>query len=134
MADNPFQRLTGPGPLGKRLSEALGQERFGLLDLATILSRQTIQDRWFKDTTVHLDGYTFERCRFDRCQLVTEHATYILRNCVISPDCGVFFGEPALKTVRLLMQTLYDKKRISPMKGEEKIFPQQNSDGTFTLE
>lgn len=132
MADNPFERLTDPGPLAERLSEALGQQRSPFMGL--LLARLTIQDRWFKDTTVHLDGYTFERCRFDRCQLVTEYATFVLRNCVISPDCGIYFNGAALKIARLLMQVLHGKQRINPVKGEEGIFPQQNPDGTFTLE
>jgi len=134
MADKPFERLAELGPLARRILEGLGQEQSPFADLATILSGQTIQDRWFKDTTVYLDGYTFERCRFDRCQLFTEYATFVIRNCAIAPDCGIHFGGPALKIARLLMQVLLTKRRINQVKGEEGVFPKQNPDGTFTLE
>lgn len=93
-----------------------------------------IQDRWFKDETIKIDGYTFERCRFDRCNLVSELATFTFRQCFISPDCGLFFVGPALKVARLLMHTLAVKARITRVAGEEAIYAPINPDGTFSLE
>lgn len=92
-----------------------------------------IGDRWFKDQTLHVDGYTFERCRFDRCNLITEVATFSFSECVISPDCALYFRGPALKTVRLLMHALQIKDRIQVVPGEEELCAQINRDGTFTL-
>lgn len=93
-----------------------------------------IQDRWFKDDVVYIDGYIFEKCRFDRCKLITENATFTFRNCFISPDCRLFFKGPALKIVRLLMHTLRMQKRIQILRGEEGVYATPNSDGTFSLE
>jgi hypothetical protein len=59
-----------------------------------------IQARWFKGETIHIDGYTFERCRFDGCNLVTEMATFAFKDCVIGPDCSLYFTGPALKVAR----------------------------------
>src|SRR5260370_5423437 len=56
-----------------------------------------IQARYFKNETIRIDGYTFERCRFDGCHLVTEWSTFAFRECGLSPDCGLYFTGPALK-------------------------------------
>ena len=93
-----------------------------------------IRSRYFKNETVRIDGYTFERCRFDGCSLVTEMATFTFRECVISADCGLFFTGPALKVARLLMHTLEVKGRIVRVAGEDALFAHVNPDGTFTLE
>jgi hypothetical protein len=93
-----------------------------------------VEGRWFKDVVVYLDGYVFERCRFDRCQLITEQATFTFRQCVISSDCGVVFSGLALKVARLLMNTLKDKGRVEVMPAEQNLLPLITSDGTFTLE
>ena len=93
-----------------------------------------IQDRWFKDQTLHIDGYVFERCRFDNCKLVTVMATFTFRSCFIAPTTRVYYDGPALKAVKLLMHDLAIKQRIQPQSEEGGIFPTINPDGTFTLE
>ncbi len=93
-----------------------------------------IQDRWFKDTTIHIDGYTFERCRFDRCTLLTEFAAFAFRQCFISPDCRLYFAGPSLKVVQLLMHTLRTQDRVQLLPGEEGVCAVLNPDGTFSLE
>lgn len=93
-----------------------------------------IRDRWFRDETLKIDGYTFERCRFDRCNLVTEMATFTFRHCFISPDCGMYFAGPALKVARLLMHTLRVKTRVTTVAGEEAMYAPLNPDGTFSIE
>jgi len=40
------------------------------------MSNPTIQKRWFKNETIDIDGYVFEDCRFDNCQLITEMPTF----------------------------------------------------------
>ena len=94
----------------------------------------TIHGRWFKDQTVPIDGYTFERCRFDRCKLLTEFATFTFRQSFISSDCQLLFQGPSLKIVRLLMHQLAMGNRIQKYFGEEAVFPTLHTDGTFTLE
>lgn len=93
-----------------------------------------IRDRWFKGESIRIDGYTFERCRFDGCSLVTEMATFTFKSCFISPDCGLYLVGPALKVARLLMHTLTVKNRITRVAGEEALYATLNQDGTFSLE
>jgi len=93
-----------------------------------------IRSRWFKNETLRIDGYRFERCRFDSCNLVTEMASFAFKDSVIGPDCGLYFTGPALKVARLLMHTLEVKGRIVRVAGEEALFAHVNPDGTFTLE
>jgi hypothetical protein len=93
-----------------------------------------IRDRWYKDENIHIDMYTFERCRFDRCNFITENATYVFRNCFISRDCKLFFKGPSLKVVRLMMHYLRITGRVSVMEGEEGVYATLNPDGTFSLE
>ncbi len=78
-----------------------------------------IRDRWFKGETLRIDGYTFERCRFDACKLVTENATFSFKDCFIAADCAVLFAGPALKVARLLAHVLRVKGRVTQLDGEE---------------
>jgi hypothetical protein len=93
-----------------------------------------VQFRWFKDETIHIDGYTFDDCRFDGCTLVTEMATFGFHRCYISPNCRVYFQGMALKIVRLLMHVLRVQARVVPHEDELGVYATINKDGTFTLE
>jgi hypothetical protein len=93
-----------------------------------------VQGAWFKDQTVNIDGYVFERCRFDRCKLITEHATFVFRQCYLSADCSIYFNGPALKIARLLLHLLREQGRVQVGADEHGVFATLNHDGTFTLE
>lgn len=106
-----------------------------LADIAkSMLPAGPVRGAWFKNQAVSIDGYTFEDCRFDSCQLVTESATFSFRRCFISSDCRLFFRGPALKTVRFLMHALQLQKRVEVRVDELGVYATINSDGTFTLE
>jgi len=103
-----------------------------LVSLANILSSTSsapqipppppvIKDRWFKGQTINLDGYVFEKCRFDNCRLVTKTATFALRNCFVDQTSKVLFDGPALKSVRLLMHLL-DSRAVFPIKSGTPAF------------
>ena len=92
-----------------------------------------IQDRWFKDETINIDGYTFQRCRFDRCKLIIEWATFSFENSFISPDCTLYFNGPALKTARLLIHHMRLGQRFELKENELGLAATINTDGTFTL-
>lgn len=144
MANEPKDRPVGLGDLARILANLRSEgpdpqpgplERALMAPLFTELpAPPVVQKRWFKDQTIRIDGYTFEQCRFDRCKLVTEMATFTFKGCFISPDCGVYFVGPALKVARLLMHTLRVKGRIREVEGEEGVYARLNSDGTFSLE
>jgi len=94
-----------------------------------------IRDRWFKGQTIHIDGYTFERCRFDACTLVVGMATFILRQCYVDPTCRLYFSGPSLKLARLMLHMMRIQGRIQMLPGEEGVFAQLGgADGTFTVE
>jgi hypothetical protein len=116
------------GDLGKAVGD------FARTDQLSPPPAPTIMGRWFKDQTIHIDGYTFELCRFDNCKLVTEFATFAFRRSFISPDCQVFFTGPSLKIARLLMHHLAQAGRVQKYPGEDAVFPTLNLDDTFTLE
>ena len=93
-----------------------------------------IQDRWFRGQTIYIDGYTFERCRFDACTLVMGNATFAFRQCFIAETCRLFFSGPSLKVARLLLHTMRIQGRIQTLAGEEGVFAAMGADGTFTVE
>ncbi len=59
-------------------------------------------DETFKDAKVFLDGKSFYRCRFERCEIVING----LMGCtLVDPrfvDCSWSFNGPALNTFQLL--------------------------------
>ena len=125
----------------KTLPEALRLPQLEGLRLSDLLGAPTftpqppiIQDRWFKDTTLYIDGYVFERCRFDQCNLGTELATFAFRECFLAPDTRIYFKGPSLKIARLLTHFLRIQGRIQMARGEEGIYATINHDGTFSLE
>src|SRR5262245_52513438 len=67
--------------------------------LAALPVSRTVADRWFKDQTLKIDGYAFERCRFDRCKLVSEMATFTFKESVVSSDCQLYFTGASMKVV-----------------------------------
>ncbi len=121
--------------LAKQSAKASSGESALATILSGITSGPTISDRWFSGTTVYLDGYTFERCRFDSCNLVTERATFSFRDCFISPNCDLYFKGPALKVVQLILHSLGLKGRVSQTLSDVLLglFPTVNNDGTFSI-
>ncbi len=84
-------------------------------------------NQYFRNQRIFLDGYTFTRCRFDACELVTYKGTFVFDHCVIGDDTIISYGGEALKIVQL-----FNSK--SPYWN---LFPnivaQRNLDGTFTI-
>src|SRR5262245_48193739 len=108
--------------LGEIFSGRMGQGgRRSTILTPNLAVHPTIVDRWFKDETLHIDGYTFQGCRFDRCKLVTESGTFNFENCYISPDCELFFDGTALKVVRLLMHHLQIIGKINLTETEKLV-------------
>ncbi len=85
------------------------------------------EGQYFLNQTVYLDDYTFIRCRFDNCTLITNKGTFKFNQCVIS-NCVVFYSQEAYKIVKLF-------NSLTPYAN---IYPQfqatMNADGTFTIE
>ena len=59
-----------------------------------------VQDRYYKNQTVVLDGYTFTNCCFHNCVLVTETGTFSLKSCAVW-NCQIRYGPNAVRIIRL---------------------------------
>ena len=92
--------------------------------LSQLLLYQQVQEHWFKNKQVTLDGYHFTRCRFDGCMLYINSAEFLLTSCVIAPDCKVFFGQKVSKILRVYF-------REHP--GNGYYAPIAEPDGTITI-
>src|SRR5262245_48947239 len=125
-AEDPLKSLAGIFAANRRSASTdpptTLRDLLSMGGYAPIQTAPPVVDRWFKDQTLHVDGYTFVRCRFDRCQLVTEVATFAFTDCYIAPTCSLYFQGAALKTVRFLLHALRIKNRISEQPGEEGLF------------
>lgn len=104
---------TPPGsPIPSLLAHFLGQYS------------KTISDRYYKNETIYLDGYTFINCCFHNCNLVTFAGTFTLKSCTIAG--GVFqFGPDAIRIIKLFNLTS-QKPNL--------FYPQVDSDYAVTIE
>ncbi len=84
-------------------------------------------NQYFRNQRIYIDGYTFQNCRFDACELITYQGTFVFDHCVIGDDTIISYGGEALKVVKL-----FNSK--SPYWS---LFPnivaQINPDRTFTI-
>lgn len=84
--------------------------------------------QYFLNQVVYIDDYTFERCRFDGCRLITFKGTFRFIHCVISTNTVIEYGGEAFK-----IATLFNSKT-----AYAHLYPnfivKINFDGTFTLE
>lgn len=84
--------------------------------------------QYFLNQVVYIDDYTFERCRFDGCKLITFKGTFRFVHCVISTNTVIEYGGEAFK-----IATLFNSKTTYA-----DLYPNFkaiiNLDGTFTLE
>lgn len=71
-------------------------------DIAAIIAKlaANVRDRYYKQQTVYLDGYTFTNCCFHNCILITETGTFSLKSCTIV-SCSVRYGPNAVRVIRL---------------------------------
>lgn len=48
-----------------------------------------VDNSYWKDETIQLDGYHFRRCRFNNCQLIFSTTNYKLDHCRIDDNCTI---------------------------------------------
>lgn len=87
-----------------------------------------VKQMWFNNKSLHLDGYKFIGCRFDRCRLEISSSNFELRNCLIDNDCILIYGRNISKVIRLF------NNRV-PLAFEKfpEFCPTRNNDGTITI-
>ncbi len=84
--------------------------------------------QYFLNQTVYIDDYTFNKCRFDNCRLITFKGTFKFKHCVIDASTVIQYGGEAYKIATLFNVTTLNR-RLYP-NFEVKM----NEDGTFSLE
>ncbi len=85
------------------------EEKAGLAGLAGIAAlfavlaalAKNVENRYYKDQTVYLDGYNFSNCVFDHCVLSTNVGTFLLRSCKLINGCTLQYGPNAARIIRL---------------------------------
>lgn len=90
-----------------------------------------MDDGFFKDQKILIDGYRFYNCRFEDCKLVSLRGTFEFHRCVF-PRTSRVYGEEALKCLQL---TLVGWEGVEALKDSyaEGCFPKINSDGSYTI-
>ena len=88
-----------------------------------------VQNIWYNEKTVHLDGYIFDGCRFDRCKLCFVSANFRLINCYIGEGTTINVGGDAVLPIRFF--NYFANKEVS--KAHPFFAPFQNLDGTITI-
>jgi hypothetical protein len=128
-----------PSPLAKYLAEkgyssslheAMGGTLPASVPLSSLLGQLTnfskhIEDRFYKNDRIPLDGYTFKNCGFHNCVLSTDSGVFTLEGCALH-NCTVEFGPDAVKVIKLWHSS-----------GASSQFPdfnpRRNTDGTITI-
>lgn len=116
------------------LSEILGytkkSEETKLNDFTNFLAALAYkkEGQYFLNQVVYIDDYTFERCRFDGCKLVTFKGTFRFVHCVISENTIIEYGGEAFRVAKLFNS----KTAYANFYPNFKVTI--NIDGTFTLE
>ena len=72
------------------------------LGLASALAqRLQVNDVWFNDRAVSLDGYNFQSCRFDNCKLHIASANFEMHKCFVDDNTVIFYHGEMVKILRL---------------------------------
>lgn len=86
------------------------------------------EGQYFLNQTVYIDDYTFVRCRFDNCTLITNKGTFKFLQCVIGNGTVIRYGGEALKITKLFnSMSVYGQYYPS-------FLAKINADGTFNIE
>ena len=82
--------------------EKLPSSGLGLASLAAALAQKPrVNDVWFNGKTVSLDGYNFQSCRFDNCQLHVASANFEMHHCFVDDNTTITYQGEIVKILRL---------------------------------
>ena len=97
------------------------EERVGMLRESYRTTRTLIENRWYEETPVFLDGFHYKNCRFDRCMLINIHTDFEIESCFISPDTRIEYGERGIISIRLFMSQRPEFDHFWPGLGPERL-------------
>lgn len=87
-----------------------------------------VQGLWFNGQRVALDGYSFDSCRFDNCELLVFSLNFQLRRCYVDPQTRIIYGKDALKLIKLF------NSRTEWVYQQAPVFaPERHEDGTISI-
>lgn len=113
--------------LAKVLSGQTNEAKSNWWDNILAALAYTKTGQYFLNQTIYIDDYTFERCRFDNCTLVTYKGTFRFVHCIVA-NTAIQYGAEAFKVAKL----------FNSMTTYSDLYPSFkvtiNADGTFTLE
>ncbi len=101
--------------------------------LTAYAKRVKIQGKWFSGSDVSLDGYEFERCRFDKCSLISSNGDFIMKDCFIADNNSVTVGDGAQRIVTLALYRLSMHIPILQQIRKPPVSPIFNPDGTISI-
>lgn len=94
-------------------------------------NRTLIVGQWFNNTPINLDGYHFQRCRFDNCIISSGRGDFQLTDCYIDETTKVFISRNSAKPIRLLMHRLQTiGQALEDLPGFQ---VKKNPDGTISI-
>jgi len=86
-----------------------------------------VQNRYYKNQTIYLDGYTFDNCCFNNCSLITDIGTFVLRSCAIFDNCSLQYTPNAMRIIKL-----WNTRNINTVWPD--FNPTRDPDGSVTIE
>ncbi len=97
-----------------------------LAGVAALEVAKNIRNRYYKNETIHLDGYNFWNCGFHNCTLVTDTATFSLHSCTLM-NVTIQFGPNLIRAIR--MWNIFNPNSRWPY-----FNPRIELDGSITIE
>lgn len=84
--------------------------------------------QWYLKKRINLDGYTFTRCHFDKCELYVAKGNFFFDQCKLT-SCTVLFDKDAYNAVQLF--NIFTTESWSKWPALTPIL--NTADGTYTL-
>ncbi|OGW76161.1 MAG: hypothetical protein A2Z72_01330 [Omnitrophica bacterium RBG_13_46_9] len=82
-----------------------------------MISLEKVEDLYFKEDEIYIDGYSFKNCRFDACKLITEVGNFKFEDCLFNPGTEMKYEGYA---ANIIMS--YNHMRYKHKPGEPSIF------------
>lgn len=91
----------GGGLVGKTARDIAAGGLNSVLGSADPFGNRPVENLYFLDKKIILDGYSFTGCRFDRCTLVITTSNFELINCFVDASCTIEYGHQVTKIIQL---------------------------------
>ena len=121
--------LEEPPPVGLQGASQMPGELAKTLALLFLSAPVTIENRWFNNQDVTLDGFNFVRCRFDNCRFLVGRGAFKFDHCLVAGGSAQY-SEEAGRIVRLYS---LPAGQGSALPQDCLIRPMWHEDGTFSI-